>query len=661
MAKDESLLKEIRERFDHCASEWSSIREEAREDMKCVAGDPWPPEERKARKDANRPCWTFDELGQYVNQLINDAKQNDRAIKVTPVGNGANDKTAELQGNIIREIEYKSKAQSAYSNAFENAVQRSYGYWRIGAEYKSDKSFDQELRIKRVANPETIYIDPNSKERDGSDMEFAFVVESWSHDKFKRKYPKAEIKNFSAELQTEAPAWIKDTTVQVAEYWKIKRTKRTLIQMPDGSAMLLEPGQKPAPGMQAREVDAKSVCQYITNGVEILETNEWPGKYIPIVPVYGKEMYVDTGGGTKRILMSLIRLARNPYLAYCYTRTSEGELLGQVPKVPYVGYEGQFTDPNWALANKVPVAFLNVPVHVGDDQGQILPLPTKNNFEPAIQAMEMASESFRRSIQAAMGISALPTAAQRQNEKSGVALERIASQQSQGSYHFIDSLDGSLEQTGRILLDLVPHYYNTEGREIGVRKNDQTTQLIKLNKQYQDESTGEERYYPVDEGEHDATVSSGPSFNSQREEVSDFLEAFIGKVPPEIMVKVLDLIVKLKSLGPLGDEIADRLTPPEFAAKDGQEPLPPQAASQIAQLQQQLEMAQQAIQELTMEREAKKLDNDAKLAIAELNASIDRLKIQVDLQIAQMKIAADIRKQNQQLDHQEREMANAAE
>jgi hypothetical protein len=80
-AKDDELLKDIRERFTYLQEQWRDIREEATTDMRYVSGDPWDEREKKARKDNNRPCLALDELGQYVNQLINDIRQNKRAVQ----------------------------------------------------------------------------------------------------------------------------------------------------------------------------------------------------------------------------------------------------------------------------------------------------------------------------------------------------------------------------------------------------------------------------------------------------------------------------------------------------------------------------------------------------------------------------------------------------
>jgi hypothetical protein len=90
MAKDnEALLKEIREEFDYYSDAWREILDEGRDDMQYLSGDPWTQAEKDARENAGRPIVSFDELTQYVNQIINDVRMNKRSIKVTPVSEDA--------------------------------------------------------------------------------------------------------------------------------------------------------------------------------------------------------------------------------------------------------------------------------------------------------------------------------------------------------------------------------------------------------------------------------------------------------------------------------------------------------------------------------------------------------------------------------------------
>lgn len=636
------LLKEIQDRFKYLEECWREVRSQGAKDMKCLAGDPWDPKERKAREDANRPCLAMDELNQYINQCVNDWRMKKRAIQVTAVGAGANDQTAEVRQGIIRQIEYKSNAQTAYATAFEDAVSRSYGFLRVTTKYVSDDSFDQELVIERIPNPDSVYLDWDAKEADFSDMADGFVVDAIPKDRYKELYPKAKIHDFTAEHIVQFPQWIYDNKVQVAEYWKVEKNTRELglfecttkdgqstfesifddeMETPDVQQFLKQ--FKSVEVKRTRDVEAKNVREYLTNGIEILEERDWLGKWIPIIPILGKEMYVDFGGGAKRVLISMTRLARDPYMLYCYYRTSEAELVSMTPKTPWLAYEGQIS-PNhmeaWQNANRVPVTVLYATAKTEATGNDILPLPTRPAYVPQIEPLEIGAEAARRGIQAAMGIAPLPTPAQKQNEKSGVAIQRIESAEDVGSFHFTNNGEHSIEHTGRILNDLLDKIYDTP-REVGVRNDDETFETVKINQEFVDEETGETKNNDLSEGDHDVTISVGPSFASQREQANDFLTTM--SQIPEVMQVAGDIIVKAQDIGPMGDELADRLKPAQFRDQNDTQ----QAQVQLAQMSQQHQQLVQIVTQLQQEKQSRVLEIQSKEKIAAAEFQLKQYQI----------------------------------
>lgn len=623
----EPFCKEIADRFQYMEDRWREVRDAAREDMRYVAGDPWDPKEKMARKAVNRPCLVLDELGQYINALINDVRQNKRGIQVDPKGAGSDDKTAERNGNIIRGIEYVSQSQDAYICGFENAAQRSYGYWRVNTRYVEDKSFDQEIVIERIPNPDTVWLDPDCKKIECSDGKDAFVVDLIPKPEFIRRWPNSAIVDFSTEIMEVAPHWIREETVQVAEYWKVDEKPRKLwLVKADKGMPPFEMWEDEQPDkfdmrriIKERKSTQRIVTQYITNGVEILEENAWAGRYIPIIPCFGKEIWVDEGAGAKRVLMSLIRLARDPYMLYCYYRTTEAELVSMVPKSPYVGIEGQFAghEEEWQSVNTSPLAYLQYKAQTAGTGDQLLPPPSRNEYDPPIQPLEIGAESARRAIQSAMGINPLPTAAQRLNEKSGVALEKIQSQADQGTFHFIDNFNRAIAYTGRIIEDLIPKIYDT-ARHVPIQDKEGNAASIEVNQPEKPESD-------LSIGEHGVTISIGPSFDSQREKADSFVDTIVANIQalplaPEKSAKLLALAIKLKQLGPLGDKMSDIIDPTQSEA---------QMQAQMAQMQQQLTQYQQLIaglqaenQKLYAEKQGKVVDNEYALKMEALSNDV---------------------------------------
>lgn len=615
-ARHEKLLEEIRENFDYAVNSWREIRQEAKIDMQFAAGDGWDARERGRREDPkqSRPCISEDEIGQYVNQLINDVRESPRSIKLIPTGSGANDKTAELHENKIRNIEYESNAQVAYITAFENAVQRSYGAFRISTTYVSPAAFDQKVVILSIPNPDTVYPDPDFREAAGADMGWCFVIDYFSWGKFKNQFPDSKINSYeqfkemfhsgiklSPDSESTEPVWAEKDHVQVAEYWKIEREPFTLGVFPDGTvADVMEAKTRKSP-VKTRKSFRNRVTQYLTNGAEILSEQEWPGKYIPIVIVPGKELWVSEEGGSKRIWESLQRKARGPQQLVNYYASTEAEVVRMVPKTPFIAAKGQIINPQeWQSVNDTPLAYLLHDPWAGNPTGQggALPPPARPAYDPPVQALEMGKESARRAVQSAMGVMPMPTMAQRQNEKSGKALERIQDETQKGSYHFVDNYERSLMHAGRIIEDLLPKIYDSARTEV-FTKQDETHEIKKINQDFTD-AQGNAQHLKFD-GDHDVTISTGPSFQSEREQADDFVDTFfpvIGNLPvdPPVKAQLVALAIKLKDLGPIGDQMAEAI----FPAKNAQ--IPPAAQAQIAKISQELQLAQTTIAQLMQEK-----------------------------------------------------------
>jgi len=645
-------LKELQQAFTSDDADWKDHKDAREESMKALGPDStWDEKERKARKAEGRPCLSFDEVGQYVNQLVNDAREQERAVDVSPGPEDEDDAEARFVSAHIREIEQKSNAQLAYTRMFEDAASGGYGFVRIVAEYAQDaitddldgigpEAFEQELRIKPIHNPDLVtpgyFTQP-----DFSDAERFWIHERVTHAEFKRRWPDAEVqaKDVSS---VGGVSWGDHKAVWVRECWQKKSTRRRLALLPapggagDPVGVWVDTIPKEqrkavlATALRERWVEVPKITQLITNGAEVLEEERtMPGRYLPIIGCTGKILWV----GDKRHLMSLIRKAIDPQQVLNYYRTSEAEMASMAPKFPWFHYEGSLDAKNagkLANANRKPVGSIAIkPKFEGwSEAWGPVPFPSRNPYEPPIQAFEVGAESTRRAIQAATGTGFLPTEAPRQNQKSGVALRESATSASKGAYHFVDNYEHAIRHVGVVLVDYTPHYYDTP-RNLHVRGKDNAPIRVRIN----DENANAPQELggkPImlKKGQRlTVTVSTGPSYATEREKASEFADQLVtGR--PETFVWFADLIFKLKQIGPLGDKMAERakaMLPPAIQAlENGQ-----QANPQVQQMQAQLKQAQQVIQQLQRileteqikgqaALELKKLDGDIRMALADL-------------------------------------------
>ena len=368
---DPTPHKEIRDAYQDYRDAWREIRDEATEDMRSISPEgPWSDEDRDARKGSGRPCIHLDQLNQFLAQVNGNVRKSKRAIKAIPKGNGANDQDAQKRSAAIMGIEERSQAQPIYLNAFQSMIERSYGFAIIRTEYRDDSSFDMEILIKPVMNPDTVLLSPYFKQPDASDIPDAFFLDLMPKADFKKKYPSARVTDFGDQDLNDSTItdWIKDKYLQVGEYWKVQTTFETLLLVETAKGPLVfkedewkEAKQRGLSGevKRDRKVETPEVFQYMTNGLETLDKVPWDGSRIPIIACLGPERWTTEGGKPKRQLLSMVRFARDPQMLLDYLASGECEEAGQIPKSPFVGAVGQFeTDKEaWSEVTKVPHAF----------------------------------------------------------------------------------------------------------------------------------------------------------------------------------------------------------------------------------------------------------------------------------------------------------------
>jgi hypothetical protein len=639
---DEKLLEEAKDFLKLAEEAESEIRRLALEDITFSSGDQWEPEIRASREAKRRPCLTINRLPQFIRQVTNDQRQNRPSIKVHAVDDHADVETAKIIQGLIRHIEYNSNADAARDNAFDGAVRGGFGYYRILTAYTDSDSFEQDILIKRIRNQFSVYGDPYSQEPDGSDWKKASIVEDISPEDFRKQWPKAELSQSGAweSYGDSAPDWVKKDHARVAEYFYVKFEEKTLCLLDNGASVLkdelpkylqslppviaMDGTQSPPPQVvRERLTQVRRVCWCKHNGVEILEKGEWAGKYIPIIPVYGEELYIDG----KRILKGIIRDAKDPQRMLNVWKSAETEAIGLAPKAPWIadaktieGYENI-----WATANTDNHAYL--PYNARSDA----PPPSRQAFEPAVQAITQAAMLAADDLKATTGIYDASLGA-KSNEQSGIAIQRRNVQAQTSNFHFTDNLSRSIRHEGRILIDLIPHIYDTE-RAQRIIGDDGSEEVVKLNAPTDKlGKDGKPLIYDLKTGKYDATVDVGPSYASKRQEAADSMMELsksipvLGQVAPDLMVKSMDWAG--------AQEIAERLKktlPPNLIddPKQKQAPIPPQVQAQMQQMGQMLDQVTEQLHAAMDEKEKKLIEIESR-------ERIELAKIKRDIEIAML-------------------------
>ena len=608
----DEIVQEARARFEHAQEVWGPIYKRCREDMRFSdPTDPkqWPDDairERTNSEGGPRPCFVFDQTSQFVRQVINTARRNKPALNFMPVDDDSDPELAEVLKGLARQTEYQSRADVAYITALEQATRGGIGFFRLCLkETKGKLKGQQTADIKRVVDFESVYVDPDFQEPDGSDMEWGFVEEDMPRAKFTKKWPDAKV------IDWDDAGWFTKDTVRVVEYYRI-----------------VEDGEK------------KRCEHFMLSGEDVLESTVVPSSYVPIFPVLGNESWDDG----ERNLAGCIRLARDPQIAYNYERNSAIEAVAIGPKAPWLapieateGHENE-----WAQANRgnIPVLHWNSI----DDQGNQIQPPSR--IQPAGMAAGWMGleERSKADIQAALG-GFESGVGNNPNSQSGRAVIALQDRQDVGTYHYIDNLALSISHCGRVLTEVWPTIYDREQvlRIIGEDDEPEFVRVDPKQKTGYAEVRGPDGKKVVSinpsVGTFDVRATTGPAFQTRQSEAAAEIGEFVNG-NPQMLAMFGDVLVKLRNY-PEAEKLARRfkaMLPPQVQqaeeAEDGQQQLPPQVMQILQQAQQEIQGLQQQLQEAQSGMQSEQLRAQVQATIAQGHEETARYIAELNAQAA---------------------------
>jgi hypothetical protein len=562
-----SVLATARARLDMAVGALSESREDEIDDLKFYAGSPdnhwqWPADVLATRGAVQgqtinaRPCLTINKLPQHVRQVTNDQRQNRPSAKVIPVDDDADVEIADIFNGMIRHIEYISDADVAYDTACENQVSYGEGYIRLLTEYSDDDTFEQDIKIGRVRNSFSVYMDPTIQDPTGADAKWCFVTEDLTKAEYTRLYPDAApittLQSLGVGDQS-ISNWLNEDTIRIADYYYIDYDRATLNQYPGNqTAFNGTPEDKMLRGMfgkpvKSRESDRPRVKYCKINGYEILAENDWAGKWIPVIRIVGNEFEVDG----RLYVSGLVRNAKDAQRMYNYWVSQEAEMLALAPKAPFIGYGGQFEgyENQWKTANTQNWPYLEVNPDVTDGQGAVLPLPARAQPPMAssglLQAKAGASEDIKSTTgqyNASLGMGS--------NERSGKAILARQREGDVGTYHYGDNLARGVRHIARQLIDLIPKIYDTQ-RVARIIGEDGETKMVKINpdqpqpvnKIVDQQGVVVEKIYNPGVGKYDVVATTGPGYATKRQEALEAMAQLL-QGNPQLWQVAGDLFVK---------------------------------------------------------------------------------------------------------------------
>lgn len=659
---DAKILETARKRLKLAQDATSESRDDELDDLKFKAASPdnpewhWPSQVLSSRGVGTqnsstinaRPVLVINQLPQHVFQVTNDQRKNRPAGRVVPVNDGADIEVAEIQEGMVRHVEYISDADIVFDTACDNQVTFGEGYFRVLTEYVDEMSFDQEIKYSRIKNSFSVDMDPTIQDPCGADAEWCFISTDMTHEEFERAFPDATpISSLEAGVGNEGlQAWINDKTVRVAEYFYKEYKKVTIILYGDGRSVikgsqehqLLElSGVMPMMNTDGQPVERTtqlcSVKWCKTNGYEILQKRDWPGKWIPVIRVVGNEYEIDG----RLYVSGLIRNAKDAQRMYNYWVSQEAEMAALAPKAPFIGYAGQFEgyEDKWKTANVQNWPYLEVNPDAADPEGKAYPLPQR------VQPPMLSSAILHAKLGASDDIKSTtgqynPSLGEKSNETSGRAIIARDKKSETGTYHYIDNLARAIRHGTRIIVDLFPKVYDQArvARIVGI---DGEVKNVRLDPS-QDVPVREirdqrgivlEKVYNIALGRYDSAVTTGPSYLTKRQEASEAQSQLL-QANPKLWEIAGDLFVKNLDW-PGAEQLSKRLAkavPPNLRDDTDETPEMQQAKQQMQAMQHVIEQQGQMLEHVQKSIEYQNAANEhMKNEIAIYKAESERIKV----------------------------------
>ena len=630
---EKDTLETARHRMTLAIAAYSESREDELDDLRFFAASPdnqwqWPADVLATRGSVQgqtinaRPCLTINKLPQHVRQVTNDQRQNRPSGKVIPVDDKADVEVAEIFNGLVRHIEYMSDADVAYDTACENQVSYGEGYIRLLTEYTNDQSFDQDIKIGRIRNSFSVYMDPTIQDPCGSDAQWCFITEDLMKDDYERMFPDAQpVSSLQQQGVGDASLaqWINEDTVRIAEYFYVEHEKQTLNLYygnvsaikgsPEDKDMVMR-GMKP---IKTRIVDVRRVKWCKINGFEILEERDWAGKWIPVVRVVGNEFEVDG----RLYVSGIVRNAKDAQRMYNYWVSQEAEMIALAPKAPFIGYGGQFEgyEQQWKTANTTNWPYLEINPDVSDGAGSPLPLPTRAQPPMASSGLLQAKMGASDDIKGTTGQydSSLGATS---NERSGKAIMARERQTDTGTYHYVDNLARAVRYITRQIIDLAPKIYDTERVARIVGEDGETDQAkinpnqpMPVNKIVDQNGIAIEKIYNLGVGTYDVMVTTGPSYMTKRQEALESMGQLL-QGNPQLWAVAGDLFIKNMDW-PGAQEMAKRFAKtidPKLLSTDDVDPALQAAQQQMQAMGQEMEQMHQMLQNVSKSIEMKDVE-----------------------------------------------------
>lgn len=612
----------------------------------------------------------FNILRKAGRQIMADLAANPVQVNFEPEDETRED-GADIIDGVYRRVDRENSSIEAYQNGSTESVVCGFGAWEVYAEYESLRNGDERQVIKRSPIHEAnniVFFDPDAKLQDKSDAKYCSVLHSYTSDGYKELVAdlqdvdpsEVSISSFAAPEQSYSFPWYsQNEQVYVVDFYFKEKVKDKVFTMLDPFGMELQVRESELAEVMdemidsgymiisKKDIERYQVTKYIASGREILKEEVIAGEWIPIIPCYGENAYVES----QHHYEGVTRLAKDPQRLRNFQMSYLADIVSRSPRPKPIfnpeqlqGFEYMYEENG--ADNNYPYYLQN---RMGPD-GQMLPIgPVAQMPEQSIPSALVASINLSREAVDDVASPGLPQDVA-DPDLSGKAVIALQNRIDQQSMVYQTNLKHAKRHDGVVFASMATQIYS-EPRKIKLALPSGQTRTVEMMQQIIDEETGElKTINDISSMEFNVYSDIGPAYTTIKQQTRDELvQLMAGMAPNDPMREIFMLKYVQLSDGVDFDDVREyarkQLIVKGIAEPDTEEEMQLLMQSQQSQvpdanmLLAQAEMAKGQAAMLREQRQGVKDQMDVKIksdknSIDMYKAESDRMGVMVDAQEA---------------------------
>lgn len=521
----------------------------------------------------NKPRLEINKIHMAIIRIINEYRKNRVTVKFVDKAGTDHEGIVDICADLYRADEKDSLAEEAYDNAFEEAVGGGFGAFRLTTCYEDDEDEDddrQRCRIEPIYDADSsVFFNLNAKRQDKKDATRCYVLTAYTRDAYEDEFDEAPTSMPKQVYQVQFD-WLTPDVIYVAEYYRIEFVKETIHfyrnQLGDEKKVSdtdLDKDEGLADQLQAtgytevrqKQIKRRKVHKYLMDGCKILEDcGIIAGKYIPIIPVYGKRWFVDN---IERC-MGHVRLAKDSQrlknmqtsklAEYAATSASDKPIF--TPE-QMAGHAQMWADDN---VKNYPYLLINQLTDPNGNPTLIGPQSyTKSTMIP--QPMAALLQMSEQDMQDVLGNQ--QSADQLQPNVSGFATELVQNRLDMQSFIYVSNFAKAIQWAGEVWLWISKDILVEENRKMKGVDVQGEPKILELNKPMADEAGNVYTGNDLSTADLDVDVDVGPSSSTKRQSTVRTLTTMMGLTQDPETQQVLSAMAMMNMEGEGINEVND--------------------------------------------------------------------------------------------------------